>query len=120
MSILDRIKDEWATWLVVAALVLGLAGWGFAALSRAEKEVAVMEAQSFAREADILRTENDGLKAENKANAEALARREAERAGLAAENEALRGQLEGIYENDAESRAWADAVVPDAVLGRLR
>ncbi len=61
----------------------------------------------------------DALAAEARANTDALAGREAERARLAAENEALTAKLGEVYANDPDAQAWADAPCPDAVLDCL-
>jgi hypothetical protein len=100
-------------WAGVLAVVLFGGAWLYLGQIRAERDQAVSQAQALARE-------NAGLKAEVLANARALEARENKRAALAAEKEALRGQLGEIYENDPDALAWRDSPCPDGVTECLR
>ena len=104
---------DWKIWIGALIVILAGATWFYVGQLRAERDLAAMQSQSLARE-------NAALSAEVEANTRALANREAERARLAAENEALRGRLEEVYERDPEARAWADSPCPDGVLECLR
>ena len=97
--------------LALCAAVIGLAlyaGWARAGRDRLAGELA----QSRARAA--------GLTRELTLNHQALARREAERERLAAENAELHHQINEVYANDSQARLWADTLCPNAVVDRLR
>ncbi len=72
-----------------------------------------------ARLADVERA-NQAMTHELAANREALARRETERARLAAETDQLKFKLGEIYEKDTLAADWSDTLCPDGVLECLR
>lgn len=104
---------DWKIWAGAVIVIMAGAGWLYVGRILAERDSAVLQAQTLARE-------NIGLTAEVEANTKALNAREAEHARLAAEKAALEAKLEEIYELDEETRAWADSPCPDNVLECLR
>jgi len=61
-----------------------------------------------------------GLRRELAEGQAALTVREAEKTRLAAQTEALRHELEELYNNDEPCQTWADSLMPDPVYRRLR
>jgi hypothetical protein len=105
-------------WIVAGIAALGL--WLYVGQIRTEREQFRAERDKAISQVRALAQDNAGLKVEIEANAKAVKVRESKRAALEAENEALRGQLGGIYENDSASRAWRDGPCPDGVIECLR
>ena len=106
---LNKIKIILALALL---LLLTVAGWEIRAL-RAEKTLAEQKAA-------LALIEGEGLRQEVAAGLVALNRREEKAAELAAQTEALRHELSELYLNNEPCAAWADALVPEPVLKRLR
>ncbi len=63
---------------------------------------------------------NQALATEIAAGRAALSARETERKRLADETAALKQKLNEVYDNDPETKLWADAPCPDALLECLR
>ncbi len=101
--------------LIAGAVAFLIIGGGFLYVKSLKAENVRLE-----QVAVYARAEADGLKDELTANHAALAKREAEKAILAAETETLKTELEAIYENNPEARAWACGDLPDCILDRLR
>lgn len=113
---MSKIKEyaRLAAVVVVIGLVITAAGYRFQARAAgAERDRAELAAE-------VARSELAGLKQELEANRAALARREEITAELASQAEALKNELENLYENSEPCALWADGLVPDDVLGRLR
>lgn len=100
--------------ILVGALVLGLViGW---------LQIKSLEVDNLRlNQAAVLSAAEAGsLRRELAAGQAALRTREAEKVRLAAQTEALRHELEELYNNDKPCQTWADSLVPDPVYGRLR
>ena len=107
------IWSEWKIWAGTLAIILAGATWFYVGQLRAEKDLAVMQMQTLARE-------NAGLAAEVETNRRALEARARAAAVLAAEKAELETKLKEVYQNDPKARAWADSPCPDGVLDCLR
>ncbi len=106
---MDNIKSL-AAIALAGGLLLGL---GRMWMLSAENDR--LEARAAALAAELDRADR-----ELKANREALARRETERARLAAETNDLKFKLGEVYEKDTLAADWSDTLCPDGVLECLR
>ena len=101
--------------LIAGAAALLIIGGGFLYIKSLKAENARLEQVAVYAQAEAA-----SLKDELTANHAALAKREAEKALLAAETETLKTELEAIYENDNEAKTWASDNIPNSILARLR
>lgn len=109
MSLAVRIK----IFLAGALLLALIAGW-------LQIESLAADNLGLSQTADRAGAEVAALRRELAAGRAAMIEREAEKARLAAQTEALRCELEELYNNDKPCQTWADSLMPDPVYRRLR
>lgn len=108
--------------LAVALVLAVLLGWLFASraslkadLAQAEANVATLQTANRAKAKAL-----EDMRAVAATTDKALAQRELALAGITAQREALRQQIEEGVRNDPEARAWFDVPLPAAVRRVLR
>lgn len=109
MTMVARIK-----FLLAGTLILGLALAWFQLKSLEIDNLRLRQAAALAG------AEVAGLRRELAEGQAALRAREAEKARLAAQSQALVRELEELYNNDKSCQTWADGLVPDPVYRRMR
>jgi len=105
------------TALLVALLV---AGWLEITRQRSANAALTTEAEYLKTRLSETQIEARALAGQLESQRLALSAREAEKARLADEKDRLAAELETLYEQDREAGAWADGLLPNGVLDRLR
>ena len=124
------MKFKFLSILLGIGLAFSLAStvWFGVSSARAENDLARQVAKTAQLEAQNARLGHDVKKAQKEAtwlrrdlrlNYQALSSREAEKAALAADKQALKAQLNEVYNCDQKASDWSGTYAPDSVVDRV-